>query len=231
MLLVCFWLLQHNILATVLWEMPYLHSANTTLLNVYLTRTAWQMKSVALLPIMLPVSHLQNLVIYQKYLSKCWDLFQYRLPIWSCKNLVSLSYNELLQRACICPVLCDNNLPLICTKECGIRAVVDLLEFKKFSKIKLVKKNFEITHWRSAMISPNLWQTWVIFISNQYESESRCHLAQPKKKSYYSNLTLQSLSTPIWNYIPEHMKSAKTVNTFKSMLKSIFSIKIKSLYL
>ena len=33
------------------------------------------------------------------------------------------------------------------------------------------------------------------------------------------NLTLQSLSTPIWNNIPEHMKSAQTVNTFKSMLK------------
>jgi len=40
-----------------------------------------------------------------------------------------------------------------------------------------------------------------------------------------------SLSTPIWNNIPEHMKSAKTVNTFKSMLKKIFSIQIKSLYL
>ena len=48
--------------------------------------------------------------------------------------------------------------------------------------------------------------------------ESRCHLAQPKKKSYYSNLTLQSLSTPIWNNILKHMKSAKNVNTFKSML-------------
>jgi len=35
----------------------------------------------------------------------------------------------------------------------------------------------------------------------------------------YTNLTLQSLSTPIWNNIPEHMKSAKTVNTFKSILK------------
>ena len=35
----------------------------------------------------------------------------------------------------------------------------------------------------------------------------------------YTNLTLQSLSTPIWNNIPEHMKSATTVNTFKSMLK------------
>ena len=45
------------------------------------------------------------------------------------------------------------------------------------------------------------------------------HLAQPKKKSYYSNLTLHSLSAPIWNNIPEHMKSAITVNTFKSMLK------------
>jgi len=50
-------------------------------------------------------------------------------------------------------------------------------------------------------------------------SESRCHLAQPNKKSYYSNLTLHSLSTPIWNNLPEHMKSAITVNTFKSMLK------------
>ena len=47
--------------------------------------------------------------------------------------------------------------------------------------------------------------------------ESRCHLAQPKKE-YYSNLTLQSLSTPIWNNILKHMKSAKNVNTFKSML-------------
>ena len=36
-------------------------------------------------------------------------------------------------------------------------------------------------------------------------------------KSYHSNLTRQSLSTPIWNNIPEHMKSAITVNTFKSM--------------
>jgi len=32
-------------------------------------------------------------------------------------------------------------------------------------------------------------------------------------------MPLQSLSTPIWNNIPEHMKSAKTVNTFKSLLK------------
>jgi len=31
--------------------------------------------------------------------------------------------------------------------------------------------------------------------------------------------TLQSRSTPNWNNIPEHMKSAITVNTFKSMLK------------
>mgnify|MGYP000326075961 CR=1 FL=1 len=62
----------------------------------------------------------------------------------------------------------------------------------------------------------------LLFTSNsRYElrSESRCHLAQPKKKSYYSNQTLQSLSTPIWNNISEHMKSAITVNTFKSMVK------------
>jgi len=36
-----------------------------------------------------------------------------------------------------------------------------------------------------------------------------------KNKSYYSNLTRQSLSTPNWNNIPEHMKSAITVNTYK----------------
>ena len=68
---------------------------------------------------------------------------------------------------------------------------------------------------------PNYLNTILLFTSNsRYElrSESRCHLAQPKKKTYYSNLTLQSLSTPIWNNIPEHMKSAKTVSTFKSML-------------
>ena len=34
-----------------------------------------------------------------------------------------------------------------------------------------------------------------------------------------SNLTLQSLSEPIWNNIKEHLKSAITVITFKSMLK------------
>ena len=69
-------------------------------------------------------------------------------------------------------------------------------------------------------LAPNYLNTTLLFTSNsRYElrSESRCHLAQPKKKSYYSNLTLQSLSTQIWNNIPEHMKSAITVNTFKSM--------------
>jgi len=84
-------------------------------------------------------------------------------------------------------------------------------------------------------LAPNYLNTVLLFTSNsRYElrSESRCHLAQPKKKSYYSNLTLQSLSTPIWNNIPEHMKSAITMNTFKSMLKKhIFSVHIKSLYL
>ena len=71
-------------------------------------------------------------------------------------------------------------------------------------------------------LAPNYLNTILLFTSNsRYElrSESRCHLAQPKKKSYYSNLTLQSLSAPIWNNIPEHMKSAITVNTFKSMFK------------
>ena len=71
-------------------------------------------------------------------------------------------------------------------------------------------------------LAPNYLNTILLFTSNsRYElcSESRCHLAQPKKKSYYSNLTLQSLSTPIWNNIPEHMKSAITMNTLKSMLK------------
>jgi len=69
-------------------------------------------------------------------------------------------------------------------------------------------------------LAPNYLNTTLLFTSNsRYElrSESLCHLAQPKKKSYYSNLTLQSLCTPIWNNIPEHMKSAITVNTFKSM--------------
>ena len=71
-------------------------------------------------------------------------------------------------------------------------------------------------------LAPNYLNTILLFTSNsRYElrSESRCHLAQQKKKSYYSNLTLQSLSTPFWSIIPELMKSAKTVNTFKSMLK------------
>jgi len=71
-------------------------------------------------------------------------------------------------------------------------------------------------------LAPNYLNTILLFTSNsRYElcSESRCHSAQPKKKSYYSNLTAQSLSTPIWNNIPEHMESAITVNTFKLMLK------------
>ena len=72
-------------------------------------------------------------------------------------------------------------------------------------------------------LAPNyLNTTTVLFtLNSRYElrSESRCNLAQTIKKSYYSNLTAQSLSTPIWNNIPEHMKSAITVNTFKSMLK------------
>ena len=60
-------------------------------------------------------------------------------------------------------------------------------------------------------LAPKYLNTILLFTSNsRYElrSESRCHLAQSKKKSYYSNLTIQSLSTPIWNNIPEHMKSA-----------------------
>jgi len=71
-------------------------------------------------------------------------------------------------------------------------------------------------------LTPSYLNTILLFTSNsrkELRSESRWHLAQPKKKSYYSNLTLQSLSTPIWNNIPEHMNSAITVNTFKSMLK------------
>ena len=70
-------------------------------------------------------------------------------------------------------------------------------------------------------LAPNYLNTILLFTSNsRYElhSEFRCHLAQPKKKSYFPNLTLQSLITQIWNTIPEHMKSAKTVSTFKSML-------------
>jgi len=65
---------------------------------------------------------------------------------------------------------------------------------------------FEIQQIHTAL-APNCLNTILLFTSNsRYElrSESRCHLAQPKKKSYYSNLTLQSLSTPIWNNIPEH---------------------------
>ena len=49
-------------------------------------------------------------------------------------------------------------------------------------------------------LAPNYLNTILLFTSNSlYElrSESRCHLAQPKKKSYYSNLAIQSLSTPI----------------------------------
>ena len=48
-------------------------------------------------------------------------------------------------------------------------------------------------------LAPNYLNTILLFTSNsRYElrSESRCHLALTKKKSYYSNLTLQSLSTP-----------------------------------
>jgi len=65
-------------------------------------------------------------------------------------------------------------------------------------------------------LAPNYLNTILLFNSNsRYElrSESRCQTY--KKKSYYSNLTLQSISTQIWNNIPEHMKSAITVNTFK----------------
>ena len=45
-------------------------------------------------------------------------------------------------------------------------------------------------------LAPNYLNTILLFTSNsRYElrSESRCHLAQPKKKSYYSNLTLVHL--------------------------------------
>ena len=68
-------------------------------------------------------------------------------------------------------------------------------------------------------------------VCNELRSESRCHLAQPKKKSYYSNLTLQSLSTPIWNNIQPHMRSALTVNTFKSMLKTASFLYIFNRYI
>ena len=71
-------------------------------------------------------------------------------------------------------------------------------------------------------LAHNYFNTILLFTSNsRYElrSESRCNLAQPIKLSYFSNLTLQSLSAPIWNNIPEHMTSALTVVTFKSMLK------------
>ena len=54
-------------------------------------------------------------------------------------------------------------------------------------------------------LAPNYLNTILLFTSNnRYElrSESRWHLVQPKKKLYYSNLTLQSLSAPIWNNIP-----------------------------
>ena len=57
-------------------------------------------------------------------------------------------------------------------------------------------------------LAPNYLNSILLFTSNsryKLRSESRCHLAQPKKKSYYSNLTLQSLSTPIWNNISEHL--------------------------
>ena len=83
-------------------------------------------------------------------------------------------------------------------------------------------------------LAPNYLNTLLLFTSNnRYElrSESRWHLVQPKKKLYYSNLTLQSLSAPIWNNIPEHMKSAITVNTFKSMLKTASFLYILNLYI
>ena len=76
--------------------------------------------------------------------------------------------------------------------------------------------------------------TTVLFtLNSRYElrSESRWHLVQPKKKLYYSNLTLQSLSAPIWNNVPEHMKSDITVNTFKSMLKTPSFLYILNLYI
>jgi len=44
-------------------------------------------------------------------------------------------------------------------------------------------------------LAPNYLNTILLFTSNsRYElrSESRCHLAQPKKKSYYSNLILST---------------------------------------
>jgi len=69
-------------------------------------------------------------------------------------------------------------------------------------------------------LAPNYFNTLLLLTSkSRYQLRSEC---RPKKKSYYSNLTLQSLSTPIWNNIPEHMKSAITVNTFKSVLKASF---------
>jgi len=92
-----------------------------------------------------------------------------------------------------------------------------------FNELNWLPLHSRITHHVALLVfkihtalAPNDLNTILLFTSNiRYElrSESRCHLAQQKKKSYYSNLTLQSLSTPIWNIIPEHMKSAKTVNT------------------
>ena len=70
----------------------------------------------------------------------------------------------------------------------------------------------------SFMHSLKLYTTTVKrFISVQVPN---VYLAQPKKEVilFQPNPTV-TLSTPIWNNIPEHMKSAKTVNTFKSMLK------------
>ena len=58
-------------------------------------------------------------------------------------------------------------------------------------------------------LAPHYVKAIILFFTskNRYKlrSESRCNIAQPKQKSYYSNLTLQSLSTPIRNNITEHM--------------------------
>jgi len=98
-----------------------------------------------------------------------------------------------------------------------------------FKELNWLPLQSRITHQVALLVfkihndlAPNYLNTIILFTSNsRYElrSESRCHLAQPKKKSYYSNLTLLSFRAPLWNNIPEHMKSAITVNIFKSMLK------------
>ena len=45
-------------------------------------------------------------------------------------------------------------------------------------------------------LAPNYLTLLLLFSRYELRSESRCHLAQLKMKSYYSNPTLQSHSTP-----------------------------------